>query len=133
MAKINATDLLVYVGNDAIAHSQEATLTVSADLPDASTKDSAGWAEHIHGQKSWSISVSGLVDYTSSYGNEAIYDALTNGTSLTVKFSTETSGHYYWQGSARFNSYEQSAPNEAPLAYSAELTGTGALTLMQTA
>ena len=47
MAKLNGTNLLVYVGSNAIGGTRSFTLNLSQDTPDATTKDSAGWKEVI--------------------------------------------------------------------------------------
>jgi predicted secreted protein len=129
MAKINATDLLVYIGasnNMPIAHSTSATLNIEQDLPDATTKDSAGWADHINGLKSWSIDFDGLVDYAASYGAEELSDNLTNRNNVVVRWST-TAGSY-WQGTASLSSLTMNADMESPLSYSGTFTGKGAIT-----
>ena len=60
MAKFNATDLILKVNGTPIAHSTSATLNINQDLPDATSKDSAGWSENIRGklqkqQKKWQV------------------------------------------------------------------------------
>lgn len=128
MAKINGTDLLVYVGATAIAHSTSATLNIEQDLPDATTKDSAGWADHINGLKSWSIDFDGLVDYSASYGVEELFDNLKNGNNVVVKFSTEDGGDSYWTGTASCASLTMTAEMESPVSFSGSFTGKGTLT-----
>jgi predicted secreted protein len=129
MSKINASDLLVYIGADntlPIAHSTSATLNIEQDLPDATTKDSGGWADHINGLKSWSLDFDGLVDYAASYGAEELSDNLTNGNNLIVRWSTTIGS--YWQGTASLSSLTMSADMESPLTYSGTFTGKGFIT-----
>jgi predicted secreted protein len=129
MSKINASDLLVYIGADntlPIAHSTSATLNIEQDLPDATTKDSGGWADHINGVKSWSLDFDGLVDYAASYGAEELSDNLTNGNNLIVRWSTTIGS--YWQGTASLSSLTMSADMESPLTYSGTFTGKGFIT-----
>ena len=57
MSKFNATDLIVTVDGNAIAHATSATLSIDMNTIDTSTKSSAGWAEAIGGQRYWSIDV----------------------------------------------------------------------------
>lgn len=129
MAKINGTDLLVYVGAVAIAHSTSATLSIEQDLPDATTKGSGGFADHINGLKSWSIDFDGLVDYASSYGVEELFNNLKNGNNVVVKFSTEASGDSYWSGTASCSSLTMTAEMEAPVSFSGTFVGKGALAM----
>lgn len=126
MPKINATDLLVYVGAVPIAHSTSATINIEQDLPDATTKDSGGWADHINGLKSWSVDFDGLVDYSASYGVEELFDNLRNKNNVTVIWSTGAGS--YWQGSASIATLSMTADMEAPISYSGTFTGKGQLT-----
>jgi predicted secreted protein len=129
MSKINASDLLVYIGASntlPIAHSTSATLNIEQDLPDATTKDSGGWADHINGVKSWSLDFDGLVDYAASYGAEELSDNLTNGNNVIVRWSTTIGS--YWQGTASLSSLTMSADMESPLTYSGTFTGKGFIT-----
>ena len=128
MAKFNGTDLLVYVGTTAIAHSTSATLNIEQDLPDATTKSSGGFADHINGLKNWSIDFDGLVDYAASYGVEELFDNLKNGNNVTVKFSTATGGDSYWTGTASVSSLTMTAEMEAPVSFSGTFVGKGTLT-----
>jgi len=47
MAKINGTSVLLYADGEAIALQRGLNINVDHDLPDASNKESAGWAEHL--------------------------------------------------------------------------------------
>jgi predicted secreted protein len=124
MPKINATDLLVYVGAVPIAHSTSATINIEQDLPDATTKDDGGWADHINGLKSWSVDFDGLVDYSASYGVEELFD-LRNKNNVTVRWSTGSGS--FWQGSASIATLSMTADMEAPISYSGTFTGKGQL------
>jgi predicted secreted protein len=125
MPKINATDLLVYVGAVPIAHSTSATINIEQDLPDATTKDDGGWADHINGLKSWSVDFDGLVDYSASYGVEELFDNLRNKNNVTVRWSTGSGS--FWQGSASIATLSMTADMEAPISYSGTFTGKGQL------
>jgi predicted secreted protein len=130
MAKFNATDLLVYVGAIPIAHSTSATITIDVDLPDATTKDSAGWADHIAGVRNWSIDFDGLVDYAASYGVEELFNNLLNRNVLTVKWSSTQVGGTYLTGQASVSNLTQTADMEQPVSYSGTFTGKGALSMV---
>ena len=66
---INGTLVLLSADSTAIASTTDATLNIELDTPDASTKDSEGWADHIQGQKSWSVDVEGLATFDYASGN----------------------------------------------------------------
>jgi len=128
MARINATDIFIKVNDVVVTYATGGTLSLELDLPDASNKDSAGWAEHIQGQKSWSISVEGLLDYSASYGVDELANLIINRTSVSVEFGTGNTGDTKFSGTASLSSLEQDAPLEDVATYSGDLTGTGALT-----
>jgi predicted secreted protein len=124
----NATNLIVLIDGVAVGHTTSAELSIEADLPDATTKDSAGWAEHIQGLRSWSVSVDGLVAYDGSYPSQTVADLIINRTSVVLQFTTEVTGDTYWTGSASLQGQTISAEMESPASFSASFTGNGALT-----
>lgn len=132
MAKINGTSLLVYIndggGEIPIAYTTSASISIEVDLPDASNKNSQGYAESIYGQRSWSIDVEGLVDYSASYGATDFVDLITGRTQVTLRWSTNAGGSLEYEGTAHINSYTEDAPNEDVVTYSVSFTGTGAIT-----
>jgi predicted secreted protein len=133
---LNGTNLVVLVGTEVIAHSTSCSLTVSADLPDATTKSSGGWANQIAGLRSWSLTTDGLatVEPTgTSYVVGDIFSALNGRTTVTVKFTTATGstpivGDLVWSGSAFVESLDMTADMESPATYSVSFTGFGQLT-----
>jgi predicted secreted protein len=132
----NGTSLVVLVGTEVIAHATSCSLSVSADLPDATTKQSGGWAQEIAGLRSWTLTTDGLatVEPTGTdYVVGDIFSALNGRTSVTVKFTTANGstpivGDLIWSGSAFVESLDITADMESPVTYSASFTGTGVLT-----
>ena len=132
----NGTNLVVLVGSEVVAHSTSCSLSVSADLPDSTTKSSGGWADEIAGLRSWSLTTDGLatVDPTgASFVVGDIFTSMYNRTKVTVKFTTVTGstpvvGDLIWSGEAFIESLDVTADMESPATYSVSFTGTGALT-----
>jgi predicted secreted protein len=132
----NGTNLVVLIGTEVIAHSTSCSLSVSADLPDATTKSSGGWAQQIAGLRSWSLTTDGLatVEPTSTnYSVGDIFSALNGRATVTVKFTTATGstpivGDLVWSGSAFVESLDITADMESPATFSASFTGFGQLT-----
>lgn len=136
----NGTSLVVLIGNEVIAHSTSCSLSLNIDTPDASDKESLGWATEIGGQMSWSLTTDGLS--TVVPGTVATYvstgELMTLAaarTAVTVKFTTVTagsstvvSGDLSWSGSAFIESVDMTADMENPVTYSVSFKGTGALT-----
>ena len=134
----NGTSLVVLVGTEVVAHATSCSLSFSVDLPESTTKQSAGWVDHIGGAKSWSLTTDGLATVdpaatASYYTTGELMTAIANRTPVTVKFTTVSgttvvSGDLIWSGSAFIESMEITADMESPVTYSATFTGTGVLT-----
>ena len=81
MAIFNGTDLILKVSisdggaEQKMMHSQNVSISMNADTIDVSTKDSAGYRELLGGQKSFSLSADGLMDFNST-GTDVEVDEL---------------------------------------------------------
>ena len=130
MSKINGTNMVVIASGVCIAGSTSCTLKVNLDLPATTTKDSAGWAEHIRGKRDWSIDFEGLYDPAGVYSAEELIDSMINRIAVTVEFATEGTGNggQKWSGSASLSKHTLTAPLEGPVTISGSFTGNGALT-----
>jgi len=69
---MNSTDVVIQISEDGgttydiIGRATSASLSVSMETRDITSKDSAGWQENLEGLKSWSLSGDGLVTYSIS-------------------------------------------------------------------
>jgi len=91
MAVINGTVLLVYADGVLIAAQKGVTLTPSQNLYDTSTKDSAGWATHGQGQRSFEVSIDGLHSTTGVSTTELLaYITGRSSLLLVIKGSSNT-------------------------------------------
>tara|TARA_R110000803_G_scaffold87738_2_gene154659 strand:- start:717 stop:1154 length:438 start_codon:yes stop_codon:yes gene_type:complete len=140
MAAINGTSLTLYIPQGAVGSevwipiglAKSASLSISADTPDISTKDSNAWTEVMAGIKSFNMDFDALLDLTddaSANGFAPLYSYFTNRTTIKVAFGKDAS---YWYGDVIISSLEQSAEAEQPVSYSGSLIGTGALTYSTT-
>jgi len=134
---MNSTDVVIQISEDSgttydiIGRATSASLSVSMETRDTTTKDSAGWQENLEGLKSWSLSGDGLVTYsiTGDYDTpDDLFTLLSNRTLVKVKFGSESSGEIDYTGDAYLVSYEQEAGVEENVTYSFSFTGTGTLT-----
>lgn len=128
----NGTSLLLKFAADGstpavLGHSTSCTLSLSNDLPEATTKTSAGFQEVISGVKSGEISFEGLVNY--DHANNAIQaaDLLIAGTKVDWSFGTGVTGDAVYSGEGFLNSVEMSAEMESPVSFSGSITVTGAI------
>jgi predicted secreted protein len=126
---INGTNLLVYVNGEAIMGSKTCKLSVSHDVRDTTTKDSAGWAGKAEGLRSWTLTADGLAMFqTSNVDFDDLLALITTRTKVHLKFSTELSGDSWWYGDGWLKSIELDAANEDSVSYSCSFEGTGVLT-----
>ncbi len=130
MALINGTNLVIKIAGNPIMKATTASLEMSVDLPDATTKDSAGWAEFFAGVRSWTLSSDGLIDYASSGSVETdeLVQMFLDRQAVAVTFSTSTAGDMVLSGNAYITSISQTADMESPSGFSVSFQGTGALT-----
>jgi len=83
MAKISGTLVLLYADGEPIALQRGLTITAEQDLPDATNKESGGWAEHEKGQRNSTVSFDALMSTTGlSAANLLAY--ITGRTSLLM-------------------------------------------------
>ena len=130
MAKINGTVMLIQSGSDTLLWTKSCTLNLEQDLPDSTTKDSAGWAEHINGLRSWSIDFDGAWDIagTGMTPNEVLAIIIARTADATVKFGTSAAFATGWTGTATVKNISIGAAMEDPATFSGSLVGNGALT-----
>jgi len=83
MSKINATLLLLYADGVVIAAQKGCSVSVEQDLPDASNKESGGWAEHINGLRNASVDFDALFSTTGISAGE-LMAYITGRTSLLL-------------------------------------------------
>ncbi len=129
----NGTDLILKFhstdGSEvAVGHSTSASLSLSADLPDATTKDSSGFQEVIAGVKSGEISFEGLIAYDDDANPVDFADILIARRAVTWTFGTADAADTVYTGSGFLSSVEMSAEMESPATYSGSITVNGAIT-----
>lgn len=127
MAKINGTNLRVYKDGNLLAYESEFTFSIETDLPDSSNKDSGGFAEHIIGQRSATLDVSAMVDFTADYGiTEALSEVISRG-DIAISWE-DTTGTSFYAGIASYSSLSIGASNEDIVAWEGSITLNGTWT-----
>ena len=129
MAIFNGTVYIVTLGGANLPDQTEGSISLSMETRDITTKDSSGFRELLESTRSGSISVSGLVDDTSS----AVTTLMTNfaaRSSFAIKFGVDTGTHDdVFECAAGFvTSIETSAGTEDNVTYSATIELSGAIT-----
>lgn len=126
-APVNGTNIGIYIGGTKVAGATSASISTTDGLRDATSKDSAGWAETCSALREWSIEGEGFFDYASAYGYVELFAVMQARTAVTVRFSTETSTEEYHEGTAFLADLSAEGPVEDSSTFSFSLTGTGAL------
>jgi predicted secreted protein len=127
---VNGTNLRFYMENAKIGEATSCTLNLSRETRDTLTKDTTGsWASFAPGRKSGTCDIEGLVSFSTT--NEQVSDIFTafdNGTSMTMRFTTDVNGDTYYECEVIFTSMTLTAAVEENATYSATATIIGAVT-----
>ena len=107
-----------------VAAQRGASLSMSADTLDKTSKDGGGWSESLQGLKSWSISTDGLLIFD-DVGYVALEEAFLNSENVMVQLASK-SGTIY-EGDAIITTLDFDAPYDDLATYSAEFTGANKL------
>ena len=129
MAIFNGTVYIVTLGGANLPDQTEGSISLSMETRDITTKDSSGFRELLESTRSGSISVSGLVDDTSS----AVTTLMPNfaaRSSFAIKLGVDTGTHddVFECSTAFVTSIETSAGTEDNVTYSATIELSGAIT-----
>ena len=134
MAIQNATNVVLSAttaaGMEPIAHCTSASISVSMDLRDSTTKSSDGWQDNLGGLKSWEMSgdafveVDPVTDGDKAYLEE-LYTAWDTGAAISCTFGMTG---LTFTGDALITSISIDAGVEENATFSISLTGTGEIT-----
>ncbi len=121
MAKVNGTNFALFRASDdaIIGHSNSCSLTIGADLPDSTTKDSNGFTEVIAGVRNAQFSASGLIRYGDPLNYTELADYVLQRT--LVEFYIETGTGYNFQGSGFITNASQTGALESTADFSIEM------------
>lgn len=127
MAKINGTNILLYAEIapgvwQVIGCATSHTLNINADLPDATTKCSGGWAENIHGLRDWSVDMDALHDPENIINDDVLASYIASRTPIRIRFAGAT-GTVYYEGIGRISTWSKNADMEQPVSYSVTIVG----------
>lgn len=109
----------------AVGGQREATLNMSTDEIDTTSKDSQGWHEGLPSLRNWSLDFDALL-IQGDAGLEALENAFMNQTQVQVRLATPSGATY--TGKATLTDFSYEAPYDGEATASGSLTGTGALT-----
>lgn len=127
MSKFNGQLIILNLNGTPIGHELDCELSISQNLIDATTKDSANWKEEIRGTREASISCNGLVDYSSSFGVDQLADLIISAESANFVFATTDVGDTKYSGEVNLSDLSQSMSNDDVASWSGTLSVTGVL------
>jgi predicted secreted protein len=130
MAAFSGTTVLLYSNGQAVAMQKGLTISFDVDLPDATNKESAGWAEHITGLMNAKIDFNSLfstglmTDTPAVLSAKDLMDYILNSTSLLIAI---LGGPFPIVGQCDMNSLNFGAPLEQAMTLAGSLKVNGKL------
>lgn len=131
MATKRGLDILLSVGETSIGGQRNASIEMSTEVIDISTKTTGDWAAKMSGAKSWTSDCDGIY-MDGDEGYQAALDAFINGTEVDVKIADATSTVGF-SGKAIITSFSFEAPYEDTVTYEMSFEGVGELTPIKAA
>lgn len=119
-------DILISVGQTAIGGQRDASIEMSAETIDVSTKTTGDWKAKMTGAKEWTSDCGGIY-LAGDAGYQAALDAFINGTIVDVKIA-DANSTVGFSGKAVITSFSFEAGYEDALTYELSFEGVGALT-----
>lgn len=127
MAKINATDVSILIGDVEISNLTNCEIEIDREMIDVTTKDSGIWKEILVGLMNWKMNGDITVDYAGTYAPDDIFTALIAGTALTVKFGVPGGGNIKYSGTGYYSQLGYSAGVQDKYTSKFNIEGTAAL------
>lgn len=126
---MNGTLISITVGGTEISLQTEASVSLSAEMVDITTKEDQGWKKQLPRMRSGSLSFSVLHDEAEDYNMQEMWTAYTSNTAVSaIKFTTGTTGDYEFSASGWFTSLEMSSGVEDNVTVSGTIEFDGAVT-----
>jgi hypothetical protein len=123
MGKINGTlvRLLIKRAGEStytvVGAAQSDDFNIDVDLPDATTKGSEGWAEHIQGLRSAGGSISGLHDPEETFTEAEVFEMIDNRESAKMQYGTMQAGSNYFEFDASISNFAKNSDMESPVGF----------------
>ena len=112
-----------------VGAAQNDSFTIDVDLPDATTKGSAGWAEHIQGLRTASGSISGLHDPTEEFTEVEVFEMIRDRESAVMQYGTLLPGSNYFEFEASISNFTKNSDMEQPVGFDFDYQANGKVEL----
>lgn len=120
--------LVLEIGGTQLGALLSNSFNASADMLDATTKDSSGAKEYVGGEYGWGMSFEALYDPDATEGFSEALGYIKGGTSLDAYWGETAAGGVYFNGSGLLSSVDLSGQKNEMASYSGEIQGSGAIT-----
>lgn len=125
---VNGSDFGIYVGGTLIAVGLDNQLSLSKNMIEVSNKDSGSDAEYIPGRGDGTVSGSCRIKYDAAYGWGDLFGVYDDGTSVTIRYSNDTSGDDEYSFSAYLSELSRQDPDDDSSTIDYTFQKTGAVT-----
>jgi hypothetical protein len=131
MALINGTSFGLFHDGNILGHSTQTKFSLSVDLPESTTKESAGFKQVIAGVRSGTISVSGLTDYSDTLNFEQLADMVLTRQQSEFVFEQSAFDGLLLIGNGILLNVEETAESETAVSFDVEIQLTGLFSIQQ--
>jgi len=135
MGVFNGTDFkasIVGTPNKPIADIKDLSITINNEELDITTKDSGGWKRTLAGVRSWSASLTGIINFTEEAGKAGIKSTLAlliARTEIELLFGTVVTGDLSFTGKGLIMDISFSTPVEGVCEWTMEMSGNGPIAI----
>lgn len=122
---------IVGTPNKPIADTRDLSIEIADEELDVTTRDSGGWKRTIAGVRSWTASLSGVVDFVEASGTSGIRSLIGLAiarTEVELLFGTTETGDMSFTGKGLVLNVNFSTPHEGVCEWTADISGNGAIT-----
>ncbi len=131
MAKIDGNFFRIKIGSVTLASTNDVDFTLTKDVQETTTQDSAGWKERhpTAGVREVTGSFKGMYDLSGSLAVNDITDMIINNEGLiTIAVGETAAGGVYYEFSGLINSVGESGSNDKIPTFSGNFVSSGAVT-----
>lgn len=132
--EFNGTDFKVSIvgtPNKPIEKTRDLSIEISDEELDITTRDSGGWKRTLAGVRSWTASLSGVVDFVEGSGKAGIKSLIAlviARTEVELMFGTTATGDMSFTGKGLLLNINFSTPHEGVCEWTADISGNGPIT-----
>ena len=129
MPLVNASSFLLIKDTTVIGHSRNTSISLQLDLPDATTKDSNGFAEYLPCIRGGSINANGLTAYNDTLNFSEFSSYVITKQKHTYYFKEQTDPELIFRGEGFISSVDEVANQEQITEFNLEITLTNIITV----